>query len=542
MPTPIIVADFRTQLATPIQPGDTEFDILSATDDDGNPVPPGICYLTLTGGTKEYLRGTLAGTTLTSVYHVSRQGVETTGALYEHRIGEAVTVTDFATYKAYMDGVALQGAPDASVGTSGVTRLSVAPVSPTSPISIGNNDPRIAPNNYGASSAGTDTYAITLSSAPAAYAAGQQYTFKADVANTGPATLNVNGLGAKTIKKDGTTDLDTNDILAGQIMLVEYDGTYMQLLSAPSTESLYPFGDGTDGNVTVAGTTTLTRDMYYNNLTVTGTLNTAGWRIFVKGTFAGTGTVAFNGANGTTATTQSGGAGGAAVLGGFFENVPGGNGSNGASSGFLSLSSAGGINTSNSLGVNGARGGYGGGQASDISGGAGVSGIAGVRTLVVQKFGVIKWLTLMGLDALLNGTTTKLKTSAGSSGGTGGLGRNNSGNGNGGGGGGAGATGGIIAIFARNYTGTVTVSARGGNGGAGANNVQPNGGAGGGGAGGSGGAIYIVYLTNTSTGTLTVTGGTGGAAGVMSGAGTQPQAGAAGNTGTTALIRISSLT
>ena len=40
--------------------------------------------------------------------------------------------------------------------------------------------------------------------------------------------------------------------------------------------------DGSDLDVTVAGTTTLSRDMYYNNLIVTGTLNTTGYKVFVK--------------------------------------------------------------------------------------------------------------------------------------------------------------------------------------------------------------------------------------------------------------------
>ena len=47
------------------------------------------------------------------------------------------------------------------------------------------------------------------------------------------------------------------------------------------------FGDGSDGPVTISsGTTTLTRDMYYSDLTVssTGVLLTAGYRIFVSGT------------------------------------------------------------------------------------------------------------------------------------------------------------------------------------------------------------------------------------------------------------------
>lgn len=43
------------------------------------------------------------------------------------------------------------------------------------------------------------------------------------------------------------------------------------------------FGNASDGDVTIGvGTTTLTRDMFYNNLIVNGTLDPAGYRIYVK--------------------------------------------------------------------------------------------------------------------------------------------------------------------------------------------------------------------------------------------------------------------
>lgn len=44
------------------------------------------------------------------------------------------------------------------------------------------------------------------------------------------------------------------------------------------------YGSGKDGNVTLSSNTTLTRDMYYNNLTVQSGVhvNTAGYRVFVR--------------------------------------------------------------------------------------------------------------------------------------------------------------------------------------------------------------------------------------------------------------------
>jgi hypothetical protein len=65
-----------------------------------------------------------------------------------------------------------------------------------------------------------------------AYAAGNEIVFKANFGITGSATLNVNGLGAKTIKKaDGATNLASGDIANGQIVHVRYDATNFQMLS-----------------------------------------------------------------------------------------------------------------------------------------------------------------------------------------------------------------------------------------------------------------------------------------------------------------------
>jgi len=76
---------------------------------------------------------------------------------------------------------------------------------------------------YAADAGASDDYAITVDPAPSAYAIGQTYLFKANTANTGAATLNVNSLGAKTIKKKGNTDLANNDILANNMVLVAFN-------------------------------------------------------------------------------------------------------------------------------------------------------------------------------------------------------------------------------------------------------------------------------------------------------------------------------
>ena len=84
---------------------------------------------------------------------------------------------------------------------------------------------------YAADAEASDTYVITLSPAPAALYAGMIVSFKANTANTGAATLNVNALGAKNILKKNDQALVTGDIEASQIVVVIYDGTSWQMVS-----------------------------------------------------------------------------------------------------------------------------------------------------------------------------------------------------------------------------------------------------------------------------------------------------------------------
>ena len=85
--------------------------------------------------------------------------------------------------------------------------------------------------NWTATAGGTaDAKTLTYSVAPAAYYTGQRFAFIANTVNTGACTLNVNALGAKTIKKDvaGTlTDLSADDMPAGRYVEVAYNGTDM---------------------------------------------------------------------------------------------------------------------------------------------------------------------------------------------------------------------------------------------------------------------------------------------------------------------------
>tara|TARA_R110000868_G_scaffold234542_1_gene488243 strand:- start:580 stop:2007 length:1428 start_codon:yes stop_codon:yes gene_type:complete len=85
---------------------------------------------------------------------------------------------------------------------------------------------------YIADTAANDTYLVAPTPAYTAYVTGMRLNVKVVTANTGAATLNANSLGAKSIVKDVSTALDTGDILAGQIITVQYDGTNFVITSA----------------------------------------------------------------------------------------------------------------------------------------------------------------------------------------------------------------------------------------------------------------------------------------------------------------------
>ncbi len=121
--------------------------------------------------------------------------------------------------------------------------------------------------NYAVDAVGTDSYAITLQSAFGALYAGMEVTFKAGTANTGAATLAVNGLTATAITKFGSTALVTGDILAGQVVKVVYDGTQFQIVSLKPTvltsdvTGLLPVANGGRASLAPFKIGVTTRDM-----------------------------------------------------------------------------------------------------------------------------------------------------------------------------------------------------------------------------------------------------------------------------------------
>jgi hypothetical protein len=93
--------------------------------------------------------------------------------------------------------------------------------------------PSRALSEISATAAGTDTYTANLDPAITAYTSGAYYLITFTNANTAVApTINLNSLGAKTIKLNGGGALIAGSLIAGHKSLLKYDGTDMILMNA----------------------------------------------------------------------------------------------------------------------------------------------------------------------------------------------------------------------------------------------------------------------------------------------------------------------
>ena len=121
-----------------------------------------------------------------------------------------------ACTKLYVDNLAIAGAPDASAITKGISKLSVAPVSPTNPIAVGDNDTRIPTQDENNALVGTNG----LPSSTNKYVTASDTTL----------------LGAEqTSNKDTTTTLGTSNI------------------KYPSQNAVKVYADGKEGAIASVG-------------------------------------------------------------------------------------------------------------------------------------------------------------------------------------------------------------------------------------------------------------------------------------------------
>lgn len=312
--------------------------------------------------------------------------------------------------------------------------------------------------------------------------------------------------GSDSIKLDelaAPTDVTTLNASTSQHgLLPKLDGSASKALlgdgswGTVATGGAAVYGDGSDGNVTISTTVTLTRDMYYDTLTVAngGVLKTSGYRVFCKTACAvNSGSVIHN--DGGDGADNTGGA----------QSPTNGTLGNGAA----------GVNGS-SAGVagNGQAQGFGGNGGAGGSGTSGAGGAAGTVSMPTRSY--VRALPFAIIGNYYDRSAGWALAQGGASGGTGGAGTVN--------GSASGAGGGVVMLCAKAITNNGRISANGGAGGS-----RSTGANWGGGGGGGGGLMIAVYNTLTGT-TPTANGGTGGAG---NGTGT---AGSNGSAGTVVLL------
>ena len=377
------------------------------------------------------------------------------------------------------------------------------------------------------STGSANTQALAIDAQLAAYATGQVIKFIAGFTNTGAMTININSIGTKNVKKPNGADITGADIIAGKIYLLAYNGTDFVILNYIEDTS-GDFGDGSDGNVTISTPTTLTRDMYYQNLILNDDIDTAGFKIFVSETLTrATGKKIYNnggnggdgGAGNNSCAGSAGSAGAVADSGSLPSSLPGKAGV--AGNHFTSLGSrngkAGNAGDAQQFALNnnnGVAGGAGGNSTSSSGGGAGAGGISTIATDLPNHKNKV-----FNLTSIVGSAINILRPVASSgSGGTGATTCNQNVGHSSSGSGGSGASGGIVFLSAKtiivNGSGTV-LEAIGGNGGdAGASGGTGAGNSGiggsGGGAGGNGGIIIAVYRNLVGALVTDISGGDGG--------------------------------
>ena len=205
--------------------------------------------------------------------------------------------------------------------------------------------------------------------------------------------------------------------------------------------------DGWDGNLTASsGTTTLTRDMYYDTVTLSGTAQivTNGWLLACKVldlTAAGANAINWNGNAGGNGSGVTGGtAGTAATAQVVGNNTAGTAGGTGGASGVAGTQAAAvsSVNPGNG-GRSNTSGAGGSGNSGANAGGAARAGVAITAQHIMGGFRI---------PPQQNSGTALARINGGNGGAGGGGGGGGTGGGAGGGGGGGGAGGSVLAVLA----------------------------------------------------------------------------------------------
>lgn len=149
--------------------------------------------------------------------------------------------------KAYVDAAIVGGGVPASSTTPGISMEATQPQTDAgtatgtylgNPYQLFVNPAKLRArqfNSYVVDTGAADAYVITVPNLTTTYTTGDEFTFEVTNTNTGTSTLNVNGIGAITIKKNITQDLASGNLIANSIVTVIYDGTNFQIIGSTNT-------------------------------------------------------------------------------------------------------------------------------------------------------------------------------------------------------------------------------------------------------------------------------------------------------------------
>lgn len=157
------------------------------------------------------------------------------GLVYTYEAGTLTlkpSYTDASGSTSNTNPVILDESGEANIWLNGNYKINLADSNnvqqPNYPVDNVTSNP--STNVYYVTTGTANNYILTPSPALTSYQ-NVYYYVQPNVDNTGPSTLNVSGLGAKNILKNGTTPLDPGDFLSSIIYPVVFDGINFQIIS-----------------------------------------------------------------------------------------------------------------------------------------------------------------------------------------------------------------------------------------------------------------------------------------------------------------------
>lgn len=162
------------------------------------------------------------------------------GALSADSTGRAKMADNFITLAKILDGIFTADATGrAKIADNFVNTAKLLDANVTG--AKLDNSARGDVHQFAVASLSAGVYTVTLSPAATAYVAGMEVKFVSGTigANAGSVSVNVNGLGNKTIQKlslgGALVNLTANDIYQNQMVRLVYDGTVFQIMPSSNT-------------------------------------------------------------------------------------------------------------------------------------------------------------------------------------------------------------------------------------------------------------------------------------------------------------------